>query len=82
MKLSLAGVVVLALGAAALAGCSSGNEPVTSTGAGSTSLPGITTRGLGTVTRTPNAVTVVIGVQTRAQSAKAPLMPTPERRPR
>ncbi|MBA2472157.1 MAG: SIMPL domain-containing protein [Pseudonocardiales bacterium] len=56
-----------------MAGCSSGNEPVTSTGAGSTSLPGITTRGLGTVTRTPNAVTVVIGVQTRAQSAKGAL---------
>lgn len=73
MKLSMAGVVVLALGAAALAGCSSGNEPVTSTGAGSTSLPGITTRGLGTVTRTPDTVTIVIGVQTRGQSAKGAL---------
>jgi uncharacterized protein YggE len=73
MKRRLAGVVVLALGAAALVGCSSGNEPVTSTGAGSANLPGITTRGLGTVTRTPDTVTIVIGVQTRAQSAKGAL---------
>ncbi|MDQ2789821.1 MAG: SIMPL domain-containing protein [Actinomycetota bacterium] len=41
------------------------------TGAGSTA--GITTRGLGTVTRTPDTVTVVIGVQTRGQSAKGAL---------
>jgi uncharacterized protein YggE len=73
MKLSLSGVVVLALGAVALAGCSGGNEPATSTGAGSTNLPGITTRGLGTVTRTPDTVTVIIGVQTRGQSAKGAL---------
>jgi uncharacterized protein YggE len=75
MKLSLSGVVVLALGAVALAGCSGGNEPAaaTSTGAGSTNLPSITTRGLGTVTRTPDTVIVVIGVQTRAQSAKGAL---------
>jgi hypothetical protein len=73
MKLSLAGVVMLALGAVALAGCSGGTEPATSTGAGSTNLAGIVTRGLGTATRTPDTVTVVIGVQTRAQSAKAAL---------
>ncbi len=73
MKLSLAGVMVLALGAVALAGCAGGNEPMTSTGAGSTSFSGITTRGLGTVTRTPDTVTVVIGVQTRGQSAKGAL---------
>jgi uncharacterized protein YggE len=64
-------VVALGLAAVALAGCSGGSEPAASTSAGSTA--GITTRGLGTVTRTPDTVTIVIGVQTRAQSAKAAL---------
>jgi uncharacterized protein YggE len=73
MKLSLAGVVVLVLGVVALAGCSGGTEPATSAGAGSMNLAGIVTRGLGTATRTPDTVTVVIGVQTRAQSAKGAL---------
>jgi uncharacterized protein YggE len=71
MKRGLPGVVALGLAAAALAGCSGGSEPAASTSAGSTA--GITTRGLGTVTRTPDTVTIVIGVQTRAQSAKAAL---------
>ncbi len=73
MKRGLCAVAVLALGALALAGCSGSTEPAgaTSTGAGSTT--GITTRGLGTVTRTPDTVTIVIGVQTRGQSAKAAL---------
>jgi uncharacterized protein len=73
MKRGLCGVVVLALGAVALAGCSGGGEraAATSTSAGSTA--GITTRGLGTVTRTPDTVTIIVGVQTRAQSAKAAL---------
>jgi uncharacterized protein YggE len=68
MKLGVSSVVVLAV---ALAGCSGGSEPAASTSAGST--PGITTRGLGTVTRTPDTVTIVIGVQTRAPSAKGAL---------
>ena len=71
MKRGLSGVVALGLAAVALAGCSGGSEPAASTSAGSTA--GITTRGLGTVTRTPDTVTIVIGVQTRAQSAKAAL---------
>jgi uncharacterized protein YggE len=75
MKRALSRVTALALGALVLAGCFGGNEPaaVASTLAGSTDLPGITTRGLGTVTRTPDTVTVVIGVQTRGQSAKGAL---------
>ena len=75
MKRGLSGVAVLALGALTLAGCSDGNEPPTATSnsAASTNLPGITTRGLGTVTTTPDTATVVIGVQTRSQSAKGAL---------
>ncbi len=70
MKRGLSGVVALALGALVLAGCA---EPAASTNAGPTHSPGITTRGLGTVTRTPDTVTIVIGVQTRAPSAKSAL---------
>jgi hypothetical protein len=73
MKRGLSGVVVLAIGAVALAGCSGGNEPAPATSTSGGSASGITTRGLGTVTRTPDTVTMVIGVQTRAQSAKAAL---------
>jgi uncharacterized protein len=75
MERAVSRVAVLALGALVLAGCFGGNEPtvVASTRAGSTDLPSITTRGLGTVTRTPDTVTVVIGVQTRGQSAKGAL---------
>ncbi len=70
MKRGLSGVVVMALAALALAGCA---EPAASTSAGPTNFPGITTRGVGTVTRTPDTVTIVIGVQTRAPSAKSAL---------
>jgi uncharacterized protein YggE len=73
MKRGLSGVVVLAIGAVALAGCSGGSEPAAATSTSAGSASGITTRGLGTVTRTPDTVTMVIGVQTRAQSAKAAL---------
>ena len=68
-------VAVLALGALTLSGCSSHVEPVTSgpTGAESASLPSITTRGLGTVTRAPDTVTIVLGVQTRGPSGKGAL---------
>lgn len=73
MKRGLSGVMVLALGAVALAGCSGGSEPAAATSTSAGLTPGITTRGLGTVTTTPDTVTIVIGVQTRAQSAKAAL---------
>ena len=75
MKRVLSSVAVLALGALALAGCSGGNEPAAaaSASAGSAALPGITARGLGTVTGAPDTVTVVLGVQTRGQSAKGAL---------
>src|SRR5689334_17803588 len=65
VKRGLSSVAVVALGALVLAGCSGGNAPTAPTG--------ITTRGLGTVTTTPDTVTLVIGVQTRDQSAKAAL---------
>jgi uncharacterized protein YggE len=68
VKRGLSSVAVVALGALVLAGCSGGNAPTAPTAA-----TGITTRGLGTVTTTPDTVTLVIGVQTRDQSAKAAL---------
>ncbi|PZS24190.1 MAG: hypothetical protein DLM60_00970 [Pseudonocardiales bacterium] len=73
MKRGLSSVAVLVLGALALVGCSGSNEPAAATLTGAGSAAGITTRGLGTVTRTPDTVTVVIGVQTRGQSAKGAL---------
>jgi uncharacterized protein len=73
MKRGLSGVVVLAIGAVALAGCSGGSESAAATSTSAGSASSITTRGLGTVTRTPDTVTMVIGVQSRAQSAKAAL---------
>ncbi|MGH3693745.1 MAG: SIMPL domain-containing protein [Pseudonocardiaceae bacterium] len=76
MKRGSSGVVVLALGALVLAGCAA---PAAPTSAEPTNPPGITTRGLGTVTRTPDTVTIVIGVQTRAPSAKSALDANTER---
>ncbi|MGH3769257.1 MAG: SIMPL domain-containing protein [Pseudonocardiaceae bacterium] len=73
MKLALPVVTACALGALALTGCSSGSAPAAAPSAGSTTVAGITTRGLGTVTRAPDTVTMVIGVQTRAPSAKGAL---------
>ena len=80
MKRGMPAVAALALGALMLGlltitGCSSRSEPVavTSSGTGSANAPGITTRGLGTVTRTPDTVSIVIGVQTRGPSAKGAL---------
>jgi uncharacterized protein YggE len=65
----------LTLGALMLAGCAAGNEPMpaASANAGSATLPGITSRGLGTAIRTPDTMTVALGVQTRDQSARAAL---------
>jgi uncharacterized protein len=72
MKRGLCSVAVVALGGLALAGCAGGDVPAA---AASTSVAptGITTRGLGTVTMTPDTVTMVLGVQTRDPSAKAAL---------
>lgn len=69
-------LAALAFGGVALAGCASGGEPApaaTAAGAGSMSVPGITTRGVGTVTRAPDTLTVLIGVQTRGPTAKGAL---------
>jgi uncharacterized protein YggE len=72
VKRGLCSVAVAALGALALTGCSGGDGSAAATPTSAASA-GITTRGLGTVTMTPDTVTVVIGVQTRDQSAKAAL---------
>jgi uncharacterized protein YggE len=69
MKRGLCGVVVLALGACLLAGCADGDQA----SAGPAGPHGITSRGVGTVTMTPDTVTIVIGVQTRGPSAKGAL---------
>jgi uncharacterized protein len=68
MKRGLRSVAIVALGALALAGCSAGNARTAPTAA-----TVITTRGVGMATMTPDTVTLVIGVQTRDQSAKAAL---------
>lgn len=74
MKRSLCRVAVAGLSAIALAGCGgNGSAAAPSTSAGSAGLPGITTHGFATVTMTPDTVTMVLGVQTRDQSAKGAL---------
>ncbi|HZS19769.1 MAG TPA: SIMPL domain-containing protein [Pseudonocardiaceae bacterium] len=70
MGRGVSSVVAVALSALALAGCAGGSG---STAATSAASMGITTRGIGTVTTTPDTVTVVVGVQTRGPSAKAAL---------
>jgi uncharacterized protein YggE len=62
----------LALGALALAGCSSPGG-VSGPAAGGSDVPGITANGVGTVTGTPDVVTIVLGVQTRGPSANSAL---------
>jgi uncharacterized protein len=63
-------VPVVAVGALLLAGCASGSTPELGRPATSqTGGPSITTRGVGTVAGTPDTLTVVLGVQTRAASA-------------
>lgn len=69
MRRGLGSVLVVAISALALAGCG-GNGPIAAT---STASMGITTRGVGTVTTTPDTVTLVVGVQTRGPSARAAL---------
>lgn len=67
-------VVLLALTAAVLTGCA--GEPVAAAAATTgpaAPAPGITSRGTGTVSGTPDTVTVVLGVQTRDGSARGAL---------
>jgi uncharacterized protein YggE len=61
-------VLVLATAAAvlALAGCAA---PTSAGPAGSAPVPGISARGVGTVTGTPDTLTVVLGVSTRGPAA-------------
>jgi uncharacterized protein YggE len=75
MHRATSAVLLLTLGALALTGCSAaaaappaGAEP-----------PGITARGTGTATATPDTATVVLGVQTRDASATAALAANSER---
>jgi uncharacterized protein YggE len=63
-------VALLTAGVLLLAGCASGSTPELGRPAAAQNGPAsITTRGVGTVTRTPDTLTVVLGVQTRAASA-------------
>jgi uncharacterized protein YggE len=74
-------VPVLVLGAVALAGCTAAAEPAptAAAGTGSSAGPGITARGTGTVRGTPDTMTVVLGVQTRGDTAEAALGANNER---
>ena len=60
-------VPVLAAATVLLAGCASGTTP--ELGRAAPAQTSITTRGVGTVAGTPDTLTVVLGVQTRAASA-------------
>jgi uncharacterized protein YggE len=63
-------VVVSVAGVLLLAGCASGTTPeLGRPAAAQNATAGITTRGVGTVAGTPDTLTVVLGVQTRAASA-------------
>jgi uncharacterized protein YggE len=73
-------VLVLVLGAVALAGCAAAEPaPSAAAGTGSSAGPGITARGTGTVRGTPDTMTVVLGVQTRGDTAEAALGANNER---
>jgi hypothetical protein len=62
---------MLALGALTLTACASGGAPAA--GSGGADVAGITARGVGTITGTPDVVTVVLGVQTQGPSAQGAL---------
>lgn len=63
-------VPAVAAAALLLAGCAAGSTPELGSPAASLAVgPSITTRGVGTVAGTPDTLTVVLGVQTRAASA-------------
>jgi uncharacterized protein YggE len=71
MKRALSTAAMLALGALTLTACASGSSPVAASGGAD--VPGITARGVGTITGTPDVVTVVLGVQTQGPSAQGAL---------
>ena len=71
MKRALSTAAMLALGALTLTACASGSSPAAASG--SADVPGITARGVGTITGTPDVVTVVLGVQTQGPSAQGAL---------
>ena len=71
MKRALSTAAMLALGALTLTACASGPSPAA--GTGGSDVPGITARGVGTITGTPDVVTVVLGVQTQGPSAQGAL---------
>jgi uncharacterized protein YggE len=74
MKRAVPLLPVLVLGVIALTGCAAAEPGLTAaTGTGSTAVPAITARGTGTVRGTPDTMTIVIGVQTRGDTAKAAL---------
>ena len=80
MKRALHLVPVLVLGAVALVGCAAAEPvPPATAATGSAAVPGITARGTGTVRGTPDTMTVVLGVQTRADTAEAALGANSER---
>src|SRR5882762_8069943 len=70
MKRALSTAALLALGALTLTACASSASPA---GTGAGDVPGITARGVGTITGTPDVVTVVLGVQTQGPSAQGAL---------
>ena len=70
MSRALTRIAVVA-GVLLLAGCASGTTP--ELGRAAPDRTSITTRGVGTVAGTPDTLTVVLGVQTRAASAAAAL---------
>jgi uncharacterized protein YggE len=74
MKRAVSLVPVLVLSVIALAGCGAGGPgPTPASGTGSAGIPVITARATGTVRGTPDTMTVVIGVQTRGDTARAAL---------
>lgn len=72
MKRAMLIVAVLALGASA-AGCAGVEPTAAATEAATDGRPGITARGVGTRTSTPDTMTVVLGVATRGASAREAL---------
>lgn len=71
MKRALSTAAMLALGALTLTACASGSSPAAASGGAD--VAGITARGVGTITGTPDVVTVVLGVQTQGPSAQGAL---------
>jgi len=71
VKRVLSAAATLGIGALVLTGCAS--SPTVSTASGGPGPIGITAHGTGTVTGTPDELTIQLGVQTRADTAAAAL---------